>query len=103
MDWNAASQRGQRLWVHVQDRSARIDPRVQAPWHVRLARLLVAALVLGLLAIFGVLALGVGLIVIAGVAVVVLVKRAWRAMVGGFQGDSAQRGRRNVRVGERPR
>ena len=104
MDWNDASQRGQRLWVHVRERSARVDPRAEAPWHVRLVRLLMTALLLGLLAVFGLIALGLGLVIIAVVAVVVLVRRAWRALASGFAiGGEADRGRRNVRVVERTR
>ncbi|GAB4545540.1 MAG: hypothetical protein Tsb0013_03460 [Phycisphaerales bacterium] len=99
MDWNDATERGQRIWVNVRERTARVDPRAAAPLHVRLMRLLITAFVLGLVAILGVLAIGVGLVVLAIVAVVLLVRRAWRALVGGFAiGGHGGAGRRNVRV-----
>ena len=104
MDWNDASPRGQRIWVRVRQGSQRMDPRVQAPLHVRLVRLLLTLVLLGALVLFGALALGVGLIVAAVIAVVVLARRGWRALVGGFEsGGEADRGRRNVRVIQRPR
>lgn len=101
MDWNDASQRGRHIWVQVREGSARVDPRAQAPWHVRLLRLLLFALLLGLFILLGAFALGIGLVVIVFVGAAVLVRRAWRALVSGFAiGGTDDRARRNVRVVE---
>lgn len=99
MDWNQAQERGQRVWVHVRERTAFSQPQQNIPWHAKLLRFLMTALVIGLLAILLILGLTVGLVVLAIIAVVVLIRRAFRALAGGFvSGGAADQGRRNVRV-----
>ncbi len=102
MDWSQAQDKGQRVWVHVRERTAFAATERPLPFFTRLMRLLITAMMIGLLAILAILGLTVGLVILLVVAVVVLLRRAWRALTGGIaMGGEADKGRRNVRVIQR--
>lgn len=102
MDWNVHRVQGARVWTNVRNRAATV--RSESPWHVKLVAFLTTTLILGLLAILAVLGLAVGIVVVTLIAAYILIRRAWRALVGGFTSPPGPQheGRRNVRVIQRP-